>query len=50
MTVGNTVTGVAGSYGKPLGDALNSLGNGVEDGTGRVARGVEDAGKGKKTW
>lgn len=40
----------AGQYGKPVGDALNSLGNGVQDGTQQVAQGVEDAGKGEKKW
>jgi hypothetical protein len=48
--VGDTVTGVTGSYGKPAGDALHSLGDGVEGGTNKIARGVEDAGKGKKGW
>jgi hypothetical protein len=48
--VGGTVTGVTGTYGKPVGDALHSLGTGVEEGTNKIARGVEDAGKGKKTW
>jgi hypothetical protein len=40
------VTGVTGNTGKPLGDALASLGNGVEDGTNSV----EAAGQGKKAW
>jgi hypothetical protein len=44
------VTGVTGNTGKPLGDALASLGNGVEDGTNSIARGVEAAGQGKKAW
>jgi hypothetical protein len=48
--VGDTVTGVTGSNGKPAGDALHSLGDGVEGGTNKIARGVEDAGKGKKGW
>ncbi|KAJ7037161.1 hypothetical protein C8F04DRAFT_1257388 [Mycena alexandri] len=47
---GETVTGVTGSYGKPAGDALYSLGDGLEGGTRKIARGVEDAGKGKRTW
>jgi hypothetical protein len=50
LQVGNTVTGVTGNTGKPLGDALASLGNGVEDGTNSIARGVENAGQGKKAW
>ncbi|KAJ7807598.1 hypothetical protein B0H14DRAFT_2872338 [Mycena olivaceomarginata] len=41
---------VTGSYGKPAGDALHSLGDGVAGGTNKIARGVEDAGKGKKGW
>ncbi|KAI5247768.1 hypothetical protein E4T43_01745 [Aureobasidium subglaciale] len=51
-TVGG-VTGAAargGNAGKPVGDALASLGNGVEDGTNNIARGVESAGQGKKAW
>lgn len=48
--LGDTVTGVTGQYGKPVGDALTSLGNGVQDGTTNVAHGVEEAGKGKKSW
>ena len=44
------MTGVTGNTGKPLGDALASLGNGIEDGTNNIARGVEAAGQGKKTW
>ncbi|KAL8644256.1 MAG: hypothetical protein Q9210_007343, partial [Variospora velana] len=30
--LGQTVTGATGSAGKPVGDALESLGNGVENG------------------
>ena len=50
MLIFHAVTGVTGDYGKPLGDALNSLGNGVQDGTENVAHGVEKAGQGKKAW
>ena len=48
--LGQTVTGVTGNTGKPVGDALQSLGNGVQDGTSQVARGAENAGQGKKAW
>lgn len=44
------MTGVGGNVGKPIGDALTSLGNGVEDGTNSIAKGVESAGQGKKAW
>lgn len=50
MIVGNTVTGVTGEYGKPVGDGLTSLTGGVEKGTNNVAKGVEDAGKGKQSF
>ena len=46
--VGQTVTGVTGSAGKPVGDAVEALGNGVEGGAKKVGDGVEDAGKGKQ--
>ena len=46
--MGQTVTGVTGSMGKPVGDALEAVGNGVEGGARSVADGVEDAGKGQK--
>ena len=42
------MTGVTGSAGKPVGDALEALGNGVENGAKNVGDGIEDAGKGKK--
>jgi len=45
-----TVTGVTGGAGAPVGNALTSLGNGVQDGGDRVAKGVKDAGAGKKEW
>lgn len=45
-----TVTGVTGGAGAPVGNALTSLGNGVQDGGDRVAQGVKDAGAGKKEW
>ena len=48
--VGGTVTGVTGQYGKPVGDALNSLGTGIEGGAADIAKGVEKAGQGKKVW
>ncbi|PNS15983.1 Chitinase 1 [Sphaceloma murrayae] len=48
--LGDTITNTTGNTGKPLGDALNSLGNGVQDGTNSVAKGVENAGQGKKAW
>ena len=46
--MGQTVTGVTGSAGKPLGDALEAVGNGVEGGAKSVGDGIEDASKGKK--
>ena len=46
--VGQTVTGVTGSMGKPVGDALEAVGNGVEGEARSVADGVEDAGRGQK--
>lgn len=42
------MTGVTGSVGKPVGDALEAVGNGVEGGARSVGDGLEDAGKGKK--
>ena len=45
-----TVTGVTGDTGKPIGDALSSLGNGVEGGAKNVGNATEDAGKGKKDF
>ncbi|KAL9599439.1 MAG: hypothetical protein Q9179_003553 [Wetmoreana sp. 5 TL-2023] len=45
--LGQTVTGATGSAGKPVGDAIESLGNGVENGSTSVSKGVEDAGKWK---
>lgn len=46
MIVGGTVTGVAGSYGKPIGDTIADIGNGVENGANSLKKGAEDAGKG----
>jgi len=48
--LGETITGVTGQYGKAVGDAVASLGNGIEGGTVSVAKGVENAGQGKKAW
>lgn len=45
-----TVTGVTGDTGKPIGDALSSLGNGVEGGAKNVGNAAEDAGQGKKDF
>ncbi|KAJ5225899.1 hypothetical protein N7468_007124 [Penicillium chermesinum] len=45
--VGDTISGATGSAGRPVGDALNSAGTGLEDGTKRVAHGVENAGQWK---
>ncbi|KAI4257292.1 MAG: hypothetical protein LQ352_001704 [Teloschistes flavicans] len=45
--LGQTVTGATGSAGKPVGEAIESLGNGVENGANNVSKGVEDAGKWK---
>lgn len=48
--MGATITGVTGEYGKPIGDALDSLGTGVQGGAADIAKGVENAGKGRKVW
>ncbi|KZP20640.1 hypothetical protein FIBSPDRAFT_861383 [Athelia psychrophila] len=51
--VGDTITGATGSAGRPVGDGLGGLANGLEDGTKRAAKGVEDLGTGKnsgKLW
>ncbi|KAF7972547.1 hypothetical protein HWV62_17752 [Athelia sp. TMB] len=45
--VGDTINGATGSAGRPVGDGLNSLANGLEGGTGSIAKGIEDAGMGK---
>ncbi|KAL9039076.1 MAG: hypothetical protein Q9180_002747 [Flavoplaca navasiana] len=45
--LGQTITGATGSAGKPVGEAIESLGNGVENGANNVSKGVEDAGKWK---
>lgn len=45
-----TIEGVAGSSARPVANAFSSLGNGVQDGSERVAGGVKDAGQGKKEW
>ncbi|KAL8737055.1 MAG: hypothetical protein Q9181_002070 [Wetmoreana brouardii] len=45
--LGQTITGATGSAGKPVGEAIESLGNGVENGSNSVSKGVEDAGKWK---
>ena len=43
--LGDTVTGATGSAGKPIGDGLANITTGLEDGTKKVAKGVEDTGK-----
>jgi hypothetical protein len=43
--VGSTVNKTTGT--KAVGDGLEYVTGGVEDGTNRVAKGVEDVGKGK---
>lgn len=45
--LGDTITGATGSLGKPVGDALANATTGLESGTKRVAKGVEDAGQWK---
>ena len=47
ITLGETVTSATGQAGKPVGDALESLGQGAQGGGDSVAKGVENAGKGK---
>jgi hypothetical protein len=50
--LGDTITATTGNAGKPIGDGLGGAATGLEDGTKRVARGVENAGQGKdsKHW
>ncbi|KAJ5788667.1 hypothetical protein N7457_003657 [Penicillium paradoxum] len=43
--IGDTITGATGSAGESIGNALGSASTGLEDGTKRVAKGVEDAGQ-----
>lgn len=45
--VGDTVTGVTGKAGKPVGDGIKYVTDGVEDGAANVAGGVQRAGEGK---
>ena len=45
--VGETITNVTGKTGAPVGDGIASLATGIENGTRKVAEGVEDAGRGR---
>ena len=45
--LGETVTGVTGKAGKPVGDGIRDVGEGVEGGAAVVAGGVKRAGEGK---
>lgn len=45
--LGETVNGVTGKTGKPVGDGIRDIGEGVEGGAARVAKGVKDAGDGR---
>lgn len=45
--MGDTVTGVTGNAGKPVGDGLKYVTDGVEGGAASVAGGVKKAGDGK---
>ncbi|KAF2669917.1 hypothetical protein BT63DRAFT_224896 [Microthyrium microscopicum] len=45
--LGETVTGVTGGVGQPVGNALESVGDGVQDGGARIAKGSRDAGQWK---
>ncbi|KAK8224005.1 hypothetical protein BKA81DRAFT_348971 [Phyllosticta paracitricarpa] len=45
--VGETLEGATGSAGRPVARGVADAASGVEDGTGRIARGVKDAGQGK---
>jgi len=45
--IGDTITGATGSAGKPLGDGIGNALTGIENGTRKVAQGVEDAGQWK---
>ncbi|EHY58963.1 hypothetical protein HRR83_001773 [Exophiala dermatitidis] len=45
--LGDTISSATGSVGKPLGDGLANAASGVEGGTNRVAKGVENAGEWK---
>nr|OQO30205.1 hypothetical protein B0A51_01353 [Rachicladosporium sp. CCFEE 5018] len=46
--VGDTINNTTGT--KAVGDGLQSLTGGVEDGANSVGKGVENAGQGKKSW
>ena len=46
--IGDTVTGATGQYGKLVGDALGGVTTSLEKGAHNVAKGVEDAGEGRK--
>lgn len=46
--LGETITSTTGSAGKPVGDAISALGNGVQDGAEGVSKGVERAGQWKR--
>lgn len=45
--VGETVNGVTGKYGKPVGDGIKDVAEGIEGGAARVAGGVKRAGEGQ---
>lgn len=41
------MSGATGGAGKDVGKGISDVGNGVEDGTGRLAKGTKDAGEWK---
>jgi hypothetical protein len=45
--IGDTINSATGSVGEPIGNVLGSATTVLEDGTKRVAKGVEDVGKWK---
>ena len=45
--LGETVSGATGSAGKPVGDGVANVGDGVEDGSNRIAQGAKNAGEWK---
>lgn len=46
--MGDTINSTTGT--KQVGDGLQSLTGGVEDGANRLGKGAENAGEGKKSW
>jgi hypothetical protein len=47
LGLGETVSGATGGAGKDVGKGIADVGDGIEDGSGRVAKGTKDAGEWK---